>query len=144
MAEIVLPAPLWRRLIAGVYDALLVAGLLMMAVMVMVISASLTGTELHRRAVQLVCFGVAGAYFCWSWTRGGQTLGMRTWRLMLRRDDGAPVRLPIAVLRYAAAWLSLLPAGLGFLHALIDGRRRTWHDMLAGTEMVVLPKPPKP
>ena len=140
MADIPLPAPLWRRLVAGIYDGLLLAGLFLIAGWILVVSASLSGLELDRLISQLVYFSIGGLYFGLCWSTGGQTLGMKAWRLVLRRDDGAPLRLPIALLRYAGAWVSLMALGLGFLWSMIDARRRAWHDLLAGTEMIQLPR----
>lgn len=140
MAGIPIPAPLWRRLIAGVYDGLLLAGLFLMAGWAMVVIASVSGMALDRTVSQLVYFGIGALYFGLCWTHGGQTLGMKAWRLQVRREDAAELRLPIALLRYCAAWLSLMAVGLGFLWSLIDARRRTWHDMISATELVVMPR----
>jgi len=79
-------------------------------------------------------------FFGLSWTRGGQTPGMRAWRLQLRRTDGGPVRWPAALSRFAFAFLAWLPLGAGVLWCAIDARRRAWHDALSGTEVVLLPR----
>ena len=141
MSQIPVPAPLWRRLLAGVYDLLLILGLWMIAAWVMVVIASLSGLELDRRVNQIVLFLVGMGFYAGFWSRAGQTLGMRVWRLHVRRSDGAPPRWPIAVLRYCAAWFSLLALGLGMLWSLIDRQRRCWHDLVAGTEVIQMPKP---
>jgi len=79
---------------------------------------------------------VTGAYLVISWRRGGATIGMRPWRLKVLAADGRPATLRALCLRYAAATLSLLVVGVGFLWALFDGERRCWHDMAAGTRFV--------
>lgn len=79
-------------------------------------------------------------FFGWFWTHGGQTLGMRAWRVQLRREDGAALRWPQAAFRYALAWLAWLPLGAGVLWCLLDHRRQAAHDRLAGTEVMLLPK----
>ena len=144
MSQIPVPAPLWRRLLAGVYDLLLILGLWMIAAWVMVVIASVSGLELDRRVNQLVLFLVGMGFYAGFWSRAGQTLGMRVWRLHVRRTDGAPLRWPIAALRYCAAWISLLALGLGMLWSLIDRQRRCWHDLVAGTEVIQMPKPVPP
>ncbi len=78
-------------------------------------------------------------YFGWFWTHGGQTLGMRAWRLRLRvrgHDEG---RLPWrwALARFLTAGLSWAALGLGFAWALWDPERLTWHDRLSGTMLVL-------
>ena len=61
---------------------------------------------------------------------------MRAWRIELIAADGGPVGWDRALLRFAAAWLSLAPAGLGLWWSAIDPERRCWHDRLAGTRLV--------
>lgn len=80
-----------------------------------------------------------GTYYTLSWCHGGQTLGMRPWRLLAQRADGAALGYGRAWLRYACAWLSLLPAGAGMLLCLIDRDQRALHDRLSGTRLALLP-----
>lgn len=40
--------------------------------------------------------------------------------------------------RFASAFLSFLPLGLGFFWSAFDKRKQTWHDKIAGTVMVHL------
>jgi uncharacterized RDD family membrane protein YckC len=88
----------------------------------------------------LACWLVTGAYAVISWRRGGQTLGMRPWRLqVVAADGGAPSWRALCV-RYAAATFSLLLAGLGFWWAWVDRKRLTLHDRASGTRMIRLPK----
>ena len=84
----------------------------------------------------LTCWAVAGAYATASWRGGGQTLGMRPWRL--RVMAGADVRPSWTQLwvRYAIGTLSLLLGGLGFWWAWFDRERLTWHDRASGTRLV--------
>ena len=78
-------------------------------------------------------------FFALFWRLGGQTLGMRAWRLQARSEAG-PLSWRQAWLRSVAALLSWLPAGLGFLWSLADADRLAWHDRLSGTRLVVVPK----
>lgn len=89
----------------------------------------------------LVCWAVTGVYATASWRRGGQTLGMRPWRLRLQAMDGGLPTWSMLWKRYAAGTLSLLIAGLGFWWAWFDRDRLAWHDRLSGTRLVRLPKP---
>ena len=141
MSTVELPAPLWRRLAAAVYDALLLAAVWMVIAMADLFLRGAAGLpySVHVFRAELLLAGAA--FFGWFWTHGGQTLGMRAWRLQLRRVDGGPLTWPTALARYAFAWLAWLPLGLGVLWSALDPRRRAWHDALSGTELVLLPKP---
>src|SRR5688500_14044283 len=86
------PAGLLRRLAALVYDSLLVVALAFVATFAMLplahgeaILVSTQGGLAH--AYHAVLLLVVFAYFGWCWTRSGQTLGMRAWRIALR-DTG--------------------------------------------------------
>ena len=90
----------------------------------------------------IACWVVAGLYVTVSWRRGGQTLGMRPWRIRLvNAEDPATAPSWRAVwIRYAVGTASLLLAGLGFFWAWIDRDRLTWHDRASGTRLVRVPK----
>jgi uncharacterized RDD family membrane protein YckC len=132
-------AGLPRRLLAGLYDWLLVIAL-MMAVSVPVVAlrddAVTPGNPLYRVGLAWV----AWVFFAGFWSRGGQTLGMRSWRLRLVSDGEGRVSFGRATLRFAYAWISALPCGLGFWWALFDPEGRTWHDRWSGTYLILLPK----
>jgi uncharacterized RDD family membrane protein YckC len=86
---------------------------------------------------------LTGAYFVISWRRGGQTIGMRPWRLKVIADDGQAASWGALCLRYVVAMLSLFVGPWGYLYALFDEDRECWHDMAAGTRFVRL-DPPTP
>jgi uncharacterized RDD family membrane protein YckC len=90
--------------------------------------------------IWLCCWAVTGVYATASWRRGGQTLGMRPWRLRLVGADGATPGRAALWRRYAVGTASLLLGGLGFWWALFDRDRLTWHDRASGTRLVRMPK----
>jgi len=89
----------------------------------------------------LACWLLAGLYATSSWRRGGQTLGMRPWRLRVVAADGGAARWRAVWLRYAVGTVSLLAAGFGFWWAWFDRERLTWHDRASGTRLVREPRP---
>ncbi|MDT0498438.1 RDD family protein [Algiphilus sp. W345] len=141
MNQLILPAPLWRRLTSALYDGLLLLSIWMVLMLFLVIGGSYVGAPAPPHVVRAVLVTAGLIFFVRSWTHGGQTLGMRAWRLVVRRSDGTPLSLTRATLRYLLAWVSWLAFGLGVLWCLVDAQRRSWHDVLTGTEVVVLPKP---
>jgi uncharacterized RDD family membrane protein YckC len=132
---------LLRRLAAMAYDGLLLAGLLMLAgAPVVMIGGGPPTSPVARTAYRLYLLAVIFLFFGWFWTHGGQTLGMRAWRLKLTGLDGAPITWGTAGRRAIFAFFSLALLGLGFLWAIHDRERRTWHDRLSHTRVVLLPK----
>jgi uncharacterized RDD family membrane protein YckC len=151
----VTPAPVWRRLAALAYDSLLLAALWMVAAMAVTVVNQLLPVANGRGLMRLAMFLVGLAFFGWFWARGGQTLGMRAWRLRVQRRDGTPLPLTHAAWRYLIAVLpvvatlyavarfgriGLLLAVAGYLPCLVDGRRRAFHDLLSGSEVLLLPR----
>ena len=141
---------LLRRLGAVLYDSLLVGALLLLAMALVVVSlGSLLGWENfdpgrlrgHPLYFAYLCC-VPLLFFVWFWTHGGQTLGMRVWRMRVVTADGRPLALRQAVLRLASALLSWATLGLGFLWVLVDPQQLAWHDRLSGTRLVVTRKRP--
>jgi uncharacterized RDD family membrane protein YckC len=133
------PAGLFRRLMAMLYDLLLLFSLLLFATA----SALLVtrGTldyhhPLFRTYLFLVCF----MFYAWFWTHGGQTLGMRAWRLRVQRLDGRPITLWQALLRFLSAIPSWAVFGLGYLWLLIDKKHMALHDRISESVIVRLPK----
>jgi uncharacterized RDD family membrane protein YckC len=139
------PAGLLRRLGAVLYDGMLLLAVLMIATAAFL---PLTGGEaldpdaqpalefVYRAVLVMLIVGYFGIF----WTRRGQTLGMASWRLRIERDDGAALGWRDTALRLAAAVLSWLPFGLGYLWIAIDPQRRAWHDRLSGTRILLVPK----
>ena len=85
----------------------------------------------------LVATVIGILYFPWFWARGGQTPGMRPFRLSVVRDsDGSPIGWGTALLRVLGFWVSSAVFYLGFIWILIDKRRRGWHDLIAGTVVI--------
>jgi len=137
------PASLALRLLAALYDALPMLALWFVATM---LALALTGGALDvqrlpdKLLVQALLLAVTGAYFIISWRRGGQTIGMRAWRLRVVSADGKPLDARQALVRFGVSLISLAAVGLGFFWALFDAQNRTWHDIAAGTLMVRLEK----
>lgn len=141
------PAALGFRLMAMIYD-LLPLGALWFATAALVLlargGAPVTPGSPAAYLEFALMLAVGFGYFGLSWRRGGQTLGMRAWRLRLVQYDGesSPEWGELAR-RYLAAGVSLAAFGLGYLWSLIDPERRTWHDLASYTAVVRLPKPGK-
>ncbi len=141
MNPAVSPAPLWRRLAAALYDGLLVLALWLVLTLIDAWVRNALGLRYDSRALRALLLLAGLGFFGWFWTHGGQTLGMRAWRLKVRHPDGRPLNWPVAAWRYAMAWVAWLPLGLGVLWCLVDPRRRSWNDLASDTELVLLPKP---
>lgn len=137
------PAHLGWRLLALLYDALPALGIwfAVSALLLLARGGVPAASGSFAGWLELAALWLAtGAYATLSWHFGGQTLGLRAWRLRVVDARGRPPSWSRAWLRFALALPSLLALGLGFAWALIDARRRTWHDLAAGTSVVRQPR----
>ncbi len=75
-----------------------------------------------------------GYFFIYFWSKSGQTLGMKAWRLRVQNQDGSLISKRTALQR-------LLPTllGLGNLWLLFDWKNKlSLQDKLTNTEVVIL------
>ena len=93
---------------------------------------------LARRASPLLLMGAL--YFILFWSLSGSTPGGRMLGVRVVASNGAPPSWLRAGLRVAADLLGLLAGALGWLWALFDLERRTFHDKVAGTWVVRVPR----
>jgi|SRR6185437_2973294 uncharacterized RDD family membrane protein YckC len=128
----------WRRLVSMFYESLLLLAVLFIAGFIFHLIFRDTGSIFFRPAFQLYLLLVAGTYFSWFWTHGGQTLPMQTWKFRLIMANGEGVDLQRAVARYLFAVIGIFFFGCGILWALFDRERQFLHDRLAGTRIVKL------
>lgn len=139
-SDTIIHAGFLRRMGAILYDGLILIALVMLAtaaVMPLTHGEAIhSGNPLLQTYLFLVCFG----YFAWFWSHGGQTIGMRAWRLRVQRLDGSPLTLWQILLRFLAAIGSWLLFGSGFLYALFNRQHQTWHDRFSESELIVLEK----
>lgn len=138
-------ASLWSRLAAIVYDLFPLIGLWMLVAALFLLGAHGGIDAAHppfayRLALRGALLAATALYFVVSWSRGGQTIGMRAWRIRVVGADGAALPWPRALLRFLVALLSLGACGLGFAWCLVDRERRGWHDLAASSRVLRLPK----
>jgi uncharacterized RDD family membrane protein YckC len=79
-------------------------------------------------------------YFPLFWATGGQTPGMRPFGIRVVRDrDGGRIGWGAAILRMIGFWIGGAAFYIGYIWVFIDGRRRAWHDLIAGTVVIRRP-----
>jgi len=128
------------RLAALLYDGLLVLGIWFVLGGIAVIFNGGQGVSENNPFLPAILFVVTFWFNAHFWRRGGQTLGMRAWRLRLLNTHGPNLTLTQCLLRYLGAIGSLLTCGLGYFWLLIDKDKLTWQDRLSDTRVIREPK----
>lgn len=122
-----------RRLLSMLYEGLVVFSVLLIGFLLPQIVLSGFGMNLTGKLLWLHVVILLMLYFLWCWLNGGQTLPMKTWKLRITSQDGSPLRPAQGLLRYLAAWPSILLFGAGLFWAIFDKDRQFLHDRIAGT-----------
>ena len=131
------PAVLGWRLLALVYDLVIsIAFLFAVSALSLAVKPDHRPVEpgtLGALVVFIALWAAIGAYAVVSWRRGGQTIGMRPWRLQVVTAEGDRPPWRALLIRYMVISFSL---GAALLWCLVDGQRRGLHDLAAGTLLV--------
>jgi uncharacterized RDD family membrane protein YckC len=112
----------WRRLGATVLDLILLLAVLLV-----------TNTALLFLPLWL-------AYHVGMWRWKGTTIGGMVFGLKVVRLSGQPLNFVVALVRSLFSILSVLVVGLGFFWAGWTKDKQSWHDLIAGTTIVRVPK----
>jgi uncharacterized RDD family membrane protein YckC len=83
------------------------------------------------------------AYFTFFWTLVGYTPGKALLGLKVVHKSGKKISFFRALLRFISYWVSAIPLFLGFFWVLWDSKRQAWHDKIAGTQVIYIPKKPR-
>ena len=130
-----------RRIFAIFYDSFLLIAILFIVSGIAIAlnqGAAIESNNTFYPLYVIIVFGLSYLYFAWFWIHGGQTLGMKTWRIQLHSANNKKISWKIASIRFFGALLSWAGGGLGFIWAFIDKKNRCWHDLLSHTELLDL------
>jgi uncharacterized RDD family membrane protein YckC len=163
-------ASLARRLITLLYDSLVLFAVLVFASALTLPFRDKELFSAYQPLLTLYFVAVSFLFFGWFWTHGGQTLGMRAWRLKLVQHNGDALRWRHALLRFLVSvplWLYILVVivlvfaphnntvgSLSLLHnvpapvlyligggwLILDHLPNNWRDRLTHSRVVVVPK----
>ena len=137
------------RLIAYILDGFII-GLVLVAVFMCSFTVIMLTSDTGSDFLGIIAGGTAillffvmllaqFIYFGYFWSKNGQTLGMKLLGIkVIRRTEGEGLSFFRAALRGTLGyWISSLVFSLGFLWALFDENKETWHDKIFDTWVVV-------
>ncbi len=75
-------------------------------------------------------------YYVYSWKVGGQTLGMRAWKIKIipNNSDQNQLTWKQALLRFLIGLLSTVLIGLGVFWKIFSASKKSWMDLVSLSE----------
>ena len=162
------PASIIKRLVAIFYDSFLLVAVLFLAMAVLLLVSGGYQFQAGNPWMSIYLLVVSYIFFGWFWTHGGQTLGMRAWKLRIQQHNGEMITWQQAAVRFVSAlpawillfigialvahiplhthpWLEHLPGVAAWLILIagigwivVDQWPDGWRDKLSGTRVVKL------
>ena len=130
---------IFRHLAVIVYDLLLLLAVLLFATAIPVILNAViyNGEVMQQGNPFLFVYLVATSYlfYAWFWMHGGQTLCMRSWQVYLISADDRSITWQTSFIRFALAFVSWLPLGLGFWWQFTGKDKVSLTDQLSATRL---------
>jgi uncharacterized RDD family membrane protein YckC len=133
------PASVPARIAAVAIDLAILAAIDAVVVYFTMQICGLTLADLHilPKGPLITFLLVQNGGYLVAFTAGGQTLGKMAMGIkVVSMEGGASVDVPRSLLRTFVWVLLAVPAGLGFLTALVGAERRGLHDRCAGTRVI--------
>ena len=93
-----------------------------------------------QMSAMVVSVLISAVYHIYFMTRtNGQTPGKRMLGIRVVKKDGAPITFIDALLRNVIGYTLSGIFALGYIWALFDSEKQTWHDKIAGTVVIIDP-----
>lgn len=127
-----------KRLIACIYDALILIAIWMLVTWFYIICFGEVLSVYQRSLLQIFLWLSAGVYFIFSWYKGGQTLALKAWKMKVVSQANTGLSFKVCFLRYVLASVMMMLFGLTLLWAFVDKDRLFLHDRLLKTKCIQL------
>lgn len=128
---------LFRRFSSIFYDALLLFCVLFFITYALIPFREGNAIESENLLFQCFLIFVSYLYFCWHWVHGGQTLGMKAWRIKIIDETGKPCGWGKCSIRFVCSFLSWFLFGAGFFMSFLRQDKCCLHDLLSKTRLVL-------
>ncbi|GAA4818110.1 RDD family protein [Marinicella pacifica] len=129
----------WRHVAAFIYDLFPIIGLWLITSVLVVLLRS--GDEVPPGTLwfQLLLFTECVFYFVFSWKKGGQTLGMRAWKIGI--EDFENMSWWQSLSRFLIGLVSVALLGAGIAYKKLNKKHLSWMDIVSGHRAVNVRRP---
>jgi len=133
------PAGFLKRILALVYDSLLIAAIvLVLSLLLVFINGGYPESGSFLSFIQFFILVVTGPiFYSYFWiVNKGQTTGMQAWKIKLVTMDETELNIKKTMLRCLISTISFAFIGLGYLWILYDKDDLSWSDILTKTKVI--------
>ena len=131
-------AGLMRRLLALLYDSILIIGIYMSyVILVTYLNGSALESQLEILFLQLSFIIFIFLFYCYFWKfNNGQTLGMQVWKIKLVSSGNEEININKMVLRCALSMIFSLVFLSNFIFIIFNKERKTLGDYFSKTKLL--------
>ena len=133
------PAGFLKRILALIYDSLLIAAIvLVLSLLLVFINGGYPESGSFLSFIQFFILVVTGPiFYSYFWiVNKGQTTGMQAWKIKLVTIDETELNIKKTMLRCLISTISFAFIGLGYLWILYDKDDLSWSDILTKTKVI--------
>ncbi len=130
----------WRRFIALIYDVIIVASIIFVGTFIAIMLVSAIwgkqameeGLLYENNLFRVYLFSLWFGYYAVSWMRGGQTLGMKPWRMYVLDNKKNYIDFKQSLLRFSSGFL-----GLGLFLIPFHKEKKALQDIVSSSQTLV-------
>ncbi len=125
---------LLKQLAALIYDIFPILGMFLVTSLLFIFLRA--GKEVAPQTLwfQIILFLEVFFYFSYSWKKGGQTIGMKAWKIGI--SNHSTLTWPNVTLRFLTGLLSTIMLGAGLWYSLFNPKKLSWMDLACGQPVV--------
>ncbi len=123
----------FKHIAAFVYDVFPVVGILIVTSGIILILRSGDAVQAHTWWFQGFIFGEIALYYIYFWKVGGQTIGMKAWKIHIHPNNQTQNHLSWkqAIMRFVVGILSTALLGLGLFWKFYSKEGKSWMDLVS-------------
>ena len=133
------PAGFLKRILALVYDSLLIGAIvLVLSLLLVFVNGGYPKSGSFVSFIQFFILVFAGPiFYSYFWLANkGQTTGMQAWKIKLVSMDETELNIKQIMLRCLISTISFVCFGLGYFWILYDKNNLSWSDILTKTKVI--------
>jgi len=122
---------IWKHFAAFLYDLFPITGVFILTSLIVMLVRNGTIVDQHTLWFDILILLELVLYYSYSWKIGGQTLGMRAWKIKIVPNNVNQSNLTWfqAIFRFLIGVLSTILIGAGLFWKLISKNNQSWMDI---------------